>query len=64
MIVLRGTITIRVEYLKNKFLERNKSQKEIYSHVTCATDTNNVAAMFNACKDGILKQNLKESGLL
>ena len=54
-----------VEYLKNKFLDRNRNPlKEIYPHVTCATDTNNVAAVFNACKDIILKQNLKDSGLL
>ena len=40
------------------------SKKDVYVHITCATDTNNVAAVFNACKDIILKQSLKDAGLL
>ena len=51
--------------MQTKFLERNRnSKKDVYVHITCATDTNNVAAVFNACKDIILKQSLKDAGLL
>jgi guanine nucleotide-binding protein G(i) subunit alpha len=53
-------------YLKDAFLARNKQQatKEIYTHVTCATDTKNVEVVFNACKDIILKSNLHGSGFM
>lgn len=55
-----------VTYLKDAFLARNKQQqsKEIYTHVTCATDTKNVEVVFNACKDIILKSNLHGSGFM
>jgi GTPase SAR1 family protein len=55
-----------VNYLKEAFLARNKQQatKEIYTHVTCATDTKNVEVVFNACKDIILKSNLHGSGFM
>jgi len=55
-----------VNYLREAFLARNKQQasKEIYTHVTCATDTKNVEVVFNACKDIILKSNLHGSGFM
>jgi len=55
------------DYFTKKFLERNKadaSEKEIYHHITCATDTKNVEVVFNACKDIILKNNMKSSGFM
>jgi len=51
-------------YLKDAFLARNKANKEIYVHITCATDTKNVEVVFNACKDIILKSNLHGSGFM
>jgi guanine nucleotide-binding protein G(i) subunit alpha len=33
-------------YLHDLFLSRNKQPKEIYSHITCATDTKNVEVVF------------------
>lgn len=54
-------------YFTNLFLIRNKSdasEKEIYHHITCATDTKNVEVVFNACKDIILKNNMKSSGFM
>jgi len=51
-----------VEYFLGKFLAVNRQHdKEIYHHVTCATDSENVSVVFNACKDIILKQNIKGS---
>jgi len=52
------------DYLLTLFLKRNKQTNEIYHHVTCATDTNNVKVVFNACKDIILKDNLRGSGFM
>uniref|UniRef100_S4RPV7 Guanine nucleotide binding protein (G protein), alpha transducing activity polypeptide 2 n=1 Tax=Petromyzon marinus TaxID=7757 RepID=S4RPV7_PETMA len=52
-------------YIKNQFLDLNlrKEAKEIYSHLTCATDTQNVKFVFDAVTDIIIKNNLKDCGL-
>jgi len=53
------------EWIVEKFLSKNQqAEKEIYHHITCATDTENVKTVFNACKDIILKSNLKGSGFM
>jgi len=53
------------EYIKNQFKDLNmaKGKKEIYSHLTCATDTKNVEIVFGAVTDIIIKENLKDCGL-
>jgi len=38
-------------------------QKEIYTHVTCATSTENVRVVFDAVRDFILNKALQDSGL-
>mmetsp|Transcript_23880 Transcript_23880/g.35037 ORF Transcript_23880/g.35037 Transcript_23880/m.35037 type:complete len:360 (+) Transcript_23880:160-1239(+) len=55
-----------VKFFLAKFLARNKSSttRQIYHHVTCATDTRNIQVVFNACKDIIMRDNLRNSGLL
>ncbi|KAL0619706.1 Guanine nucleotide-binding protein G subunit alpha-3 [Plecturocebus cupreus] len=52
-------------YIKNQFLDLNlkKEDKEIYSHMTCATDTQNVKFVFDAVTDIIIKENLKDCGV-
>mmetsp|Transcript_9383 Transcript_9383/g.16437 ORF Transcript_9383/g.16437 Transcript_9383/m.16437 type:complete len:373 (+) Transcript_9383:307-1425(+) len=50
--------------LEQFMMQRKNPDKEVYSHITCATDTNNVGTVFNACKDIILKANLKGSGFM
>ncbi|KAJ0399032.1 hypothetical protein P43SY_006903 [Pythium insidiosum] len=60
-----GDYELGVQYFLGKFLEMNRQpEKEIYHHVTCATDSQNVQVVFNACKDIILKQNIKGSGFM
>jgi hypothetical protein len=60
-----GDYELGVKYFLGKFLEMNRQpDKEIYHHVTCATDSQNVQVVFNACKDIILKQNIKGSGFM
>jgi len=39
-------------------------QKEIYSHITCATNTENVRVVFDAVRDFILNKALQGSGLV
>ena len=53
------------EFFREKFESRNRQpEKEIYTHVTCATDPNNISHVFNAVKDIILKQTLSDGALL
>nr|XP_016849472.1 PREDICTED: guanine nucleotide-binding protein G(t) subunit alpha-3 [Anolis carolinensis] len=62
-----GTNTFEdaANYIKNQFLDLNlrKEDKEIYAHMTCATDTQNVKFVFDAVTDIIIKENLKDCGL-
>jgi GTPase SAR1 family protein len=53
-----------VQYFTKKFLEQAPETSDVYTHVTCAMDTNNVEVVFNACKDVIMKQNLSGSGFV
>ncbi|CAB3365907.1 Hypothetical predicted protein [Cloeon dipterum] len=52
-------------YIQMKFenLNKKKGFKEIYTHFTCATDTNNIQFVFDAVTDVIIKNNLKDCGL-
>lgn len=53
------------DFFLNLFLRRNQQpNKEVYHHITCATDTSNIRVVFNACKDIILKSNLRSSGFM
>ena len=49
--------------MKFENLNKRKDAKEVYTHRTCATDTNNIAFVFDAITDIIIKNNLKECGL-
>jgi len=52
-------------YIKDQFESKNRNpEKQVYSHITCATDTDNVAAVFNAVKDIIIRKSLTEAGLV
>ena len=45
-------------------LNPNPESKTIYSHFTCATDTENIRYVFAAVRDTILKINLEIYNLL
>ena len=49
--------------MKFENLNKRKDAKEVYTHFTCATDTNNIAFVFDAITDIIIKNNLKDCGL-
>jgi len=54
-----------IEYFLSKFLALNKNHnRDIYHHVTTATDTTNIGFVMNACTEIILKQNLEENGFV
>uniref|UniRef100_A0A0A9Z878 Guanine nucleotide-binding protein G(O) subunit alpha n=1 Tax=Lygus hesperus TaxID=30085 RepID=A0A0A9Z878_LYGHE len=53
------------EWIREQFEACNKNpSKHIYSHITCATDTTNIAAVFNAVKDIVIRNSLRQAGLL
>ena len=54
-----------IEYVKKRFLSLNlnRHKKELYCHLTCAVDTENIQWVFNVVADVVIKCNLKECGL-
>jgi len=52
-------------FFLEKFAQLNQSDtKQIYTHFTCATDTNQIKFVMAAVNDIIIQNNLRESGLL
>ena len=59
-----STFDSGVTFIRQKYLERNRNEtKEIYVHLTCATDTENIDFVFKAVTNMIIAMNLKKSGL-
>jgi len=53
------------EHIKHTFEKLNRCPgKEIYTHITCATDTDNVAHVFRSVKDTLIKNSLREGGFM
>uniref|UniRef100_A0A8C7T8R2 Guanine nucleotide-binding protein subunit alpha n=1 Tax=Oncorhynchus mykiss TaxID=8022 RepID=A0A8C7T8R2_ONCMY len=52
------------EFILKMFVDLNPDCDKIYSHFTCATDTENIRFVFAAVKDFILQLNLKEYNLV
>lgn len=51
-------------YIQAQFEAKNRStKKEIYCHMTCATDTTNIQFVFDAVTDVIIANNLRGCGL-
>jgi hypothetical protein len=54
-----------LEFVTEQFEDVNahKDSKKIYTHVTCATDKDNVHKVFDAVKDIVIRQSLAAAGL-
>ncbi|XP_029961046.1 guanine nucleotide-binding protein subunit alpha-14 [Salarias fasciatus] len=53
------------DFILKMYQEQNPDkEKTLYSHFTCATDTENIRFVFVAVKDTILRHNLKEFNLV
>jgi len=53
------------QFMQDQFEMKNRNpEKQIYTHVTCATDTQNIESVFNAVKDIIIRKSLNEAGLV
>lgn len=52
-------------HIRTAFENKNRSpEREIYTHVTTATNTSNIAHVFGAVKDIIIKESLRLGGLM
>jgi len=52
------------EFFRSEFESKNRNpDKQVYSHVTTATDTENISVVFNSVKDIIIRKSLNEAGL-
>ncbi|KAA8590496.1 hypothetical protein FQN60_014430, partial [Etheostoma spectabile] len=48
-----------IDYIKGQYESKNKSpSKDVYAHVTCATDTNNIQFVFDAVTDNRMHESL------
>ena len=53
-----------IKYFLDAFLAENtNTERQIYSHPTCATDSKNVEVVFNSCKDIIMRGNMEAMGI-
>ncbi|KAG7332102.1 hypothetical protein KOW79_003936 [Hemibagrus wyckioides] len=53
------------EFILQMYQDQNPDkEKTVYSHFTCATDTENIRLIFAAVKDTILRSNLKDFNLV
>lgn len=53
------------EFILDMFLSLNPIERKIiYSHFTCATDTDNIRFVFQAVKDHFLQGNLEDYNLV
>lgn len=51
------------QYLIDRFLELSRRDRPILHHVTTATDSHNIKVVFKACKESIMRDNLRRAGL-
>jgi len=59
-----GSFDDASHFIETCFLESSENKKRmIFPHITCATDTQNVKKVFDACKVTILNNNLHRLGL-
>ena len=54
-----------VDYFLNKFLSSNKDKtRDVYYHVTCATDTGNIRFVLDSCTEILLRDDLDKLGII
>lgn len=59
-----GDVNSGIKYFEDIFLSLNRTNKPIYVHRTCATDTQSMKFVLTAVTDMIVQSNLKKSGLI
>jgi len=61
-----GSVKEGVMYVKEQFMKLNQNRKgrQVYSHVTCATNKNDVEKVFNDVQHIVVNSSLQRGGLL
>jgi len=60
-----GDVQTGCEYFSHRFQALNQNpQKQVYVHLTCATDTSQIKFVLSAVNDIIIQANLRDCGLL
>eukprot|EP00808_Paulinella_micropora_P015939 g42175.t1 len=54
--------TLGTAFLEQEFLKRNHVKKQVYTHLTCATDQRAVEEVFNGVKDIVVRGALQTAG--
>jgi len=57
-----SNVTKATEYVKEKFTSKAGAERNLYTHLTCATNTENIRFVFSAVKDMLLSENLHRAG--
>lgn len=52
------------EFMKNLFIEKNRTGSKVYTHMTCATDKEAVSVIFSAVLDVIVRKGLAQGGFV
>jgi len=52
-----------LKYVQRRFMDAARADRQVVTYVTCATDTGVVAVTLEACKDAILREGARASGL-
>jgi guanine nucleotide-binding protein G(i) subunit alpha len=59
-----NTFSEASEFIRKKFESLNqKRSKDVYTHFTCATDSNNIKFVFDVVSDRFILENLKSCKL-
>ena len=54
-----------LKYFQEKFIASCKNEdKQIFTHVTCATDSDQMRFVFDACRTIIMQDILKDTGFM
>ena len=54
-----------IDFIREKFKAQNHLKfKQIYIHITCATDKNNVKKVFDDVQHGVVMRALSDNGLI
>jgi guanine nucleotide-binding protein subunit alpha-14 len=52
------------EFILKMYQEQNLDRQTVYSHFTCATDTENIRFVFAAIRETIIKNHLKDFAII
>ena len=53
--------TKALEYMKKKYLQKNRANRDVYTHFTCAVNTKNIAVVFGSIRETLLNKTLDQS---